>query len=334
MSLPEPVTLALREAGLDPVYVEDLARATLEEDLGGGVDVTTVATVPDDQRSVAVLQSREQGVIAGVPVAEAVFTAVAGSDVEFERHLADGDLVGPGDRVLTVHAHTRDLLVAERTALNLVCRLSGIATATRAWVDALAGTSAVVRDTRKTTPLMRPLEKYAVRAGGGQNHRSTLSEAALIKDNHVAAAGGVAAAYHAVTRAFPDVDVEVEVDDLAGVAEAVEAGAELILLDNFTVDEVLEAVSLVDGRALLEVSGGLTLAQAGAYGATGVDYLSSGALTHSVKALDLGLDIVSVDTAAVGPSGVTPSGGEPRGVEPRGVEPRGVGPITSLAREP
>lgn len=301
MSLPEPVALALREAGLDPVYVEDLVRATLEEDLGGGVDVTTSATVPQEQQAVAALVSREAGVVAGIPVVEAVFAAVGGTDARFERHCADGDLVGPGSKVLTVSARTHDVLIAERTALNLACRLSGIATATRAWTDALAGTSAAVRDTRKTMPLMRPLEKYAVRVGGGQNHRSTLSEAALIKDNHVLAAGGVAAAFRAVRQAYPDIDVEVEVDDLAGVTEAVEAGAELILLDNFSVDDVLEAVNIVDGRALLEVSGGLSLDQARAYAATGVDYLSVGALTHSVKALDLGLDVVSVGAAAPPP---------------------------------
>ncbi|PSL02450.1 nicotinate-nucleotide pyrophosphorylase [carboxylating] [Haloactinopolyspora alba] len=299
MSLPEPVALALREAGLDPLYVEDLIRATLEEDLGGGADVTTVATVPEEQWASAVLEARQPGVIAGVPVVEAVFAAVGGADVELERHVADGDAVDAGAKVLTVGARSRDVLLAERTALNLAGRLSGIATATRAWVEA-AGDGAVVRDTRKTTPLMRTLEKYAVRVGGAANHRSTLSESALIKDNHVVAAGGVGAAYRAVREAYPDVDVEVEVDDVAGAVEAVEAGAELVLLDNFTVDEVTDAVQAVDGRARLEVSGGLTLDAAGAYAATGVDYLSTGALTHSVQALDLGLEIVGVDAGAAG----------------------------------
>ncbi|WP_199520982.1 carboxylating nicotinate-nucleotide diphosphorylase [Jiangella anatolica] len=294
MSLPEPVTLALREAGLDPRYVEDLARATLEEDLGGGEDVTSAATIPPGQRAVAVLGSREAGVLAGLPVAEAVFAATD-PGVELERHVADGAEVQAGSKVLTVHGRTRDLLLAERTALNLASRLSGIATATRAWADVLAGTSAAVRDTRKTTPLLRPLEKYAVRVGGGVNHRSTLSESALIKDNHIAAAGGITAAFQAVRQAYPDVHVEIEVDDIDGALEAVEAGAGLVLLDNFSVDDVLEAVKAVDGRARLEVSGGLTLAQAGAYAATGVDYLSTGALTHSVRALDLGLDLVAVE---------------------------------------
>ncbi|RIQ30971.1 carboxylating nicotinate-nucleotide diphosphorylase [Jiangella rhizosphaerae] len=295
MSLPEPVTLALSEAGLDPRYVEDLVRATLEEDLGGGEDVTTAATVPADQRAAAVLGAREAGVLAGLPVAEAVFAATD-AGVEIERHAADGAEIEAGAKVLTVHGRTRELLLAERTALNLASRLSGIATATRAWVGALAGTSAAVRDTRKTTPLLRPLEKYAVRVGGGVNHRSTLSESALIKDNHIAAAGGITAAFQAVRRAYPGIPVEIEVDDVNGAREAVEAGADLVLLDNFSVDDVLEAVKVVDGRARLEVSGGLTLAQAGAYAATGVDYLSTGALTHSVQALDLGLDVVAVET--------------------------------------
>lgn len=294
MSVPEPVVLALREAGLDPLYVEDLIRATVEEDLGGGADVTSQATIAPDQRASAVLETREAGIVAGLPVMEAVFAAVAGDDVELERHVADGDAVGAGSKILSVHARTRPLLLAERTALNLGSRLSGIATATRRWVEAIAGTGAVVRDTRKTMPLMRPLDKYAVRVGGGQNHRSTLSESALIKDNHVAAAGSVTAAYQAVRTAHPDLPIEVEVDDVADAIAAVEAGAELVLLDNFTVDQVVEAVEAVDGRARLEVSGGLTVEQAPAYAATGVDYLATGALTHSVRALDLGLEVVAV----------------------------------------
>lgn len=295
MTLPDHVIGALREAGLDPRYVEDLVRATLEEDLAGGADVTTEATVPPTQSARADLVAREPGVVAGLPVVEAVFAAAAGPEVAVERHVREGDRVPAGATVLTVYAGTRGLLVGERTALNLVCRLSGIATATRAWADALEGTTAVVRDTRKTTPLLRPLEKYAVRVGGGQNHRSSLSEAALIKDNHVIAAGGVAAAFDAVRHHFPGVPVEVEVDDLAGAIEAVDAGAELIMLDNFGLAEIRAAVAAIGGRARLEVSGGLTLDVARAVGETGVDYLAVGALTHSVAALDLGLDVKSVD---------------------------------------
>lgn len=184
MSLPEHVTTALTESGLDPIYVEDLVRATLEEDLDGGLDVTSVATVPDEQRAHAVLSPREPGVVAGLPVVMAVFAA-AGPDLAIEIHAADGDRVSAAQRLLIVEGRTRHLLLAERTALNLAARMSGIATATRAWTDALDGLKARVRDTRKTTPLLRPLEKYAVRVGGGVNHRSSLAEAALIKDNHV-----------------------------------------------------------------------------------------------------------------------------------------------------
>jgi nicotinate-nucleotide pyrophosphorylase (carboxylating) len=196
-----------------------------------------------------------------------------------------------------VRARTRDLLTGERSALNLLCHLSGIATATRAWADLLEGTGAKVRDSRKTTPGLRSLEKYAVRCGGGVNHRMSLSDAALVKDNHVIAAGGVANAFRAVRAEFPELDVEVEVDTLEQVGEVLEAGADLILLDNFTPAETAEAVRLVAGRATLESSGRLSLDVARAYAETGVDYLSVGALTHSSPILDIGLDLRE-DTAA------------------------------------
>ncbi|NED94854.1 carboxylating nicotinate-nucleotide diphosphorylase [Phytoactinopolyspora alkaliphila] len=293
MSLAEPITSALRDVGLDPLYVEDLVRATIEEDLDGGIDVTTEATVSEEQRARATIAAREAGVVAGIPVMEAVFGAAV-DDVVLERRVADGSWVEPGTPLLAVTGPTRQILLAERTALNLGSRLSGIASATRAWADALAGTNAVVRDTRKTTPLLRPLEKYAVRVGGGENHRSSLSESALIKDNHIAAAGSITAAFEAVRQHAPGIPVEVEVDDVHGAVEAVRAGAELVLLDNFTVEQVREAVNAVGRHARLEVSGGLTLDRAADYGATGVQYLSVGALTHSVAGLDLGLDIESV----------------------------------------
>jgi len=296
MTLPDHVTAALTEAGLDPRYVEDLVRATLEEDLDGGEDVTSTATVPADQRARAHLNARAAGVIAGVPVVRAVVAAVAGNDATVQIAADDGDRVAAGQTVLTVEARTRDLLLVERTALNLASRLSGIATATRAWADAVDGLGVSVRDTRKTTPLMRPLEKYAVRVGGGANHRASLSDAALIKDNHVVAAGGVAAAYRAVRQAHPEIPVEVEVDDVAGAVEAVEAGATTVMLDNFTVDEVRDAVQKVGDRATLEISGGLSVDDARAYAETGAHYVSVGALTHSARALDLGLDLdVGVD---------------------------------------
>ncbi|MFD3680526.1 carboxylating nicotinate-nucleotide diphosphorylase [Streptomyces sp. NPDC058613] len=281
----------LADAGLDPIEVEDIAHMALSEDLDGGVDVTTVATVPEDAEAVADFVAREDGVVAGLRIAEAVFSVVCTEAFEVERHAEDGDAVKAGQLLLSVRARTRDLLTAERSALNILCRLSGIATATRRWADVLDGTTAKVRDTRKTTPGLRALEKYAVRCGGGVNHRMSLSDAALVKDNHVIAAGGVAQAFAAVREAFPDVPVEVEVDTLEQVGEVLEAGADLILLDNFTVTRTAEAVALVAGRATLESSGRLTLESARDYALTGVDYLAVGALTHSSPILDIGLDL-------------------------------------------
>ncbi|MFC9913697.1 carboxylating nicotinate-nucleotide diphosphorylase [Streptomyces sp. NPDC059862] len=281
----------LADAGLDPVEVEDIANVAIQEDLAGGVDVTTVATIPEDAVATADFVAREAGVVAGLRVAEAVMSIVCEDEFEVERHVEDGDRVAEGQKLLSITTRTRDLLTAERSALNLLCRLSGIATATRAWADVLEGTNAKVRDTRKTTPGLRSLEKFAVRCGGGVNHRMSLSDAALVKDNHVVAAGGVAAAFKAVREAFPDVPIEVEVDTLHQLREVVDAGADLILLDNFTPGECEEAVALVHGRAALEASGRLTLDNARAYADTGVDYLAVGALTHSSPILDIGLDL-------------------------------------------
>jgi nicotinate-nucleotide pyrophosphorylase (carboxylating) len=299
VSLPGPVGARLSAAGLDPDEVERLVRAALAEDLAGGVDVTTVATVPPQQHRVADVVARAPGVVAGIAVAEAAFVA-AGSEaggaddtgaVVTTPVRGDGDRVDPGDVVLTVGGPTVALLTAERTALNLLCHLSGVASLTRRWVDAVAGTGAVVRDTRKTTPLLRALEKYAVRCGGGENHRMSLSDAALVKDNHVLAAGDVAAAYARVRERWPDLEVEVEVDTVADAVAAAAAGAGLVLLDNMTPPQLRTAVRAVAGRARLEASGGLTLATAREVAATGVDYLAVGALTHSAPVLDLGLDL-------------------------------------------
>ncbi|MFJ3882020.1 carboxylating nicotinate-nucleotide diphosphorylase [Streptomyces sp. NPDC090077] len=281
----------LVDAGLDPIEVEDIAHMALSEDLDGGVDVTTVATVSEEAEAIADFVAREAGVVAGLRIAEAVFSVVCTEAFEVERHAEDGDKVEAGQLLLSVRSRTRDLLTAERSALNILCRLSGIATATRRWADVLEGTKAKVRDTRKTTPGLRSLEKYAVRCGGGVNHRMSLSDAALVKDNHVVAAGGVAQAFKAVREAFPDVPVEVEVDTMHQVREVVDAGADLILLDNFTVPETEEAVTIVAGRAVLESSGRLTLETARAYAETGVDFLAVGALTHSSPILDIGLDL-------------------------------------------
>ncbi|AYN40092.1 carboxylating nicotinate-nucleotide diphosphorylase [Streptomyces dangxiongensis] len=281
----------LAAAGLDPIEVEDIANVAVQEDLDGGVDVTTVATIPEEAVATADFTAREAGVVAGLRVAEAVLSVVCTDEFEVERHVEDGDRIEAGQKLLSVTTRTRDLLTGERSALNILCRLSGIATATRAWADALEGTRARVRDTRKTTPGLRSLEKFAVRCGGGVNHRMSLSDAALVKDNHVVAAGGVAQAFEAVRETFPEVPIEVEVDTLHQLREVVDAGADLILLDNFTPGECEEAVAIAGGRALLEASGRLTLANARAYAETGVDFLAVGALTHSSPILDIGLDL-------------------------------------------
>lgn len=285
----------LADAGLDPVEIEDIAHLAIEEDLDHGVDVTTVATIPEEAVSTADFTAREAGVVAGLRVAEAVVSVVCTDEFEVERHVDDGDRVEAGRKLLSVTTRTRDLLTAERSALNLLCRLSGIATATRAWADVLEGTDTRVRDTRKTTPGLRSLEKFAVRMGGGVNHRMSLSDAALVKDNHVVAAGGVTLAFKAVRETFPDVPIEVEVDTLHQLREVVDAGADLILLDNFTPGECEEAVAVVGGRALLEASGRLTLDTALTYAKTGVDFLAVGALTHSSPILDIGLDLREAD---------------------------------------
>jgi nicotinate-nucleotide pyrophosphorylase (carboxylating) len=295
LSAPPAIAARLAAAGLDPDAVTGFVRMALAEDLAGGVDVTTAATVPAGTRGRGELVARSAGVLAGVPVAELVFALVpADEPLSVQPHAADGDEVAAGQVVLTVTGSVASILTAERTALNLICHLSGIATLTRQFVDAVAGTGASIRDTRKTLPGLRALQKYAVRCGGGVNHRMSLSDAALIKDNHVAAAGSVAAAFTAVRERVPGLPVEVECDTLAQVAEAIEAGASLILLDNFTLEEMEQAVALAAGRVKLEASGRITVPAAGAIAATGVDYLAVGALTHSAPVLDIGLDLSSV----------------------------------------
>jgi nicotinate-nucleotide pyrophosphorylase (carboxylating) len=276
---------------LDPAYLQRLARAALDEDLDGGLDVTSEATIPEGATAWGDFVARVDGTVAGLPAAEAVMRVVVGDVLEVEHHYIDGASVKAGDVLMSVHGPTRALLTGERTALNVLCHLSGVATVTRSWVDAVLGTRARIRDNRKTTPLLRPLEKYAVRCGGGVNHRMSLSDEALVKDNHVVAAGGVAEAYHRVREAFPAVPVQVEVDSIAQAVEAVDAGAALLLLDNMSTEELREAVRAVGGRARLEASGGLTLARAREVAETGVDFLAIGALTHSAPALDIALDL-------------------------------------------
>ena len=290
--LPPEVTARLEAAGLVAADVAALVQTALAEDLAGGADVTTGATVHPDTSGSADLAARSAGVVAGLPVAAAVFRlGPAGDQITATFPANDGDRVAPGQPVLTVTGRVSPILTAERTALNLLCHLSGIATLTRQFVDAVAGTGAKIRDTRKTVPGMRALQKYAVRCGGGVNHRMSLSDAALVKDNHVAAAGSVSAAFAAVRAAAPGLPVEVECDTLDQVAEALGAGADLILLDNFSVDELAAAVRLTAGRAKLEASGRITLGTARAIAQTGVDYLAVGALTHSAPVLDIGLDL-------------------------------------------
>jgi nicotinate-nucleotide pyrophosphorylase (carboxylating) len=288
------VTCRLRTAGLDPADVERAIRAALEEDLRYGPDVTSAATAPAHARATAEVAAREPGVLAGLPVALAVLDAAGIPPEAAEPAAGDGDRIEKGAAVLRIEAPLRELLGAERTLLNFLTHLSGIATATRAWADALAGTGCAVRDTRKTLPGLRQLEKYAVRCGGGLNHRMGLGDAALIKDNHVAAAGGVAPAIKAVRAVAPGLPLEVECDDLDQVQEALDAGAELILLDNMGLAALRAAVGLARGypSVRLEASGGLRLDQARAVAETGVDFVAVGALTHSSPALDLGLDLL------------------------------------------
>jgi nicotinate-nucleotide pyrophosphorylase (carboxylating) len=274
-----------------------IARA-LEEDLRYGPDVTTLATVPADTTTTASMATREPGLIAGVEIALLVLDEVIGPDgYQVKHRVDDGTLLEAGAAALVVEAPTQGLLTAERTMLNLVCHLSGIATTTAAWVDAVDGTKAQIRDTRKTLPGLRALQKYAVRVGGGVNHRMGLGDAALIKDNHVAAAGSVVAALRAVRAAAPGLPCEVEVDSLEQLdevlAEDLGDGA-LVLLDNFPVWQTQIAAQRRDARAphtKLESSGGLSLDTAAEYAGTGVDYLAVGALTHSVRVLDIGLDV-------------------------------------------
>ncbi len=287
MTLSDATRTAL--GGLDADAVEDLARRTVAEDLAGGVDVTSTATVPETLMGTAAFVPRAPGVVAGLGVAMACIEVVG--PVTWDVVGVDGPAAA-GQIVLQMSGPVRTLLTGERSALNLLCHLSGVATATAAWVAAVAGTGARIRDTRKTTPGLRALEKAAVVIGGGVNHRMSLSDAALVKDNHVVAAGGVAPAFRAVRELWPDLDVEVECDTVAQVADVVAAGADLVLLDNMSLADMVASVALCTAAGVrTEASGGLTLDRARAVAETGVDYLSIGALTHSAAVLDLGLDL-------------------------------------------
>lgn len=269
----------------------DLIKAALAEDLAGGVDVTSTATISADAELKAEFVARESGVIAGIEMAKAVLTEVGVAEIEVL--VQEGAIVSAGEVLIRVSGNARAILLAERTALNFLGHLSGIATLTNRWINAISGTNCEVRDTRKTTPGWRELEKFAVRMGGGTNHRMSLSDAALIKDNHIAAAGGVKAAFNAVRSEFPTSPIEIEVDTLEQLAEALPLKPDLVLLDNMSPEQCRAAVSLVAGQTKLEASGGITLELARAYAETGVDYLAIGALTHSAKNFDIGLDVRS-----------------------------------------
>jgi len=294
-ALPGKLLAELTEAGLDPRRIYAAIVDALAEDLpadGPGVDVTSEATITDDARGTADFGAREPGVVAGLGIAALTFAYVLGDDVEVTDRLPDGTRVAPGDVVMRVSGPIKGLLIAERTALNFASHLSGVATAAAAWVDALEGTGARVLDTRKTLPGYRALQKYAVHCGGGVNHRFSLSDMALVKDNHVVAAGGVLPAYEAVRARYPDLPVEVEVTDLDQLRLLLDAGCERVLLDNMSNAMMAEAVAINAGRAVLEASGGLTFDRAREVAETGVDFISVGALTHSVKVFDIGMDLV------------------------------------------
>ena len=267
----------------------DLIKRALAEDLQGGQDITSVATVSGSEKVVADFVSRKAGVVAGIDMASAVLEEVGLTDIEVL--VKDGASVKQGEVLMTVRGDTRAILLAERTALNFLGHLSGIATLTRTWVDAIAGTTCEIRDTRKTTPGMRLLEKYAVRMGGGTNHRMSLSDAALIKDNHIAAAGGVAQAFSKVRTEFPTSSIEIEVDTLDQLREVLPLKPDVVLLDNMSPAQCAEAVSIVAGATKLEASGGISLENAKAYASTGVNFLAIGALTHSAPVFDIGLDM-------------------------------------------
>jgi nicotinate-nucleotide pyrophosphorylase (carboxylating) len=295
--LPDCSIARLPVLNLDREFVDRIVRGALEED-GAFNDVTTQTTVPPDQRGRGVFLAKENGVLAGLPVAEAAFGAVD-AGVEFRPLAREGERMEAGKVIAEVEGRLASILPAERVALNFLQRLSGTATLTRALVDAVAGTDVRIVDTRKTTPGLRYLERYAVRAGGGHNHRYNLADGVLIKDNHIAAGRSRGLSLRDVLLAAREgaphtQRIEVETTNMAEVREAVEAGADVILLDNMTPEQMAAAVKEIGGRALTEASGGITLANVRSIAETGVDIISSGALTHSAKALDISLDLETV----------------------------------------
>jgi len=292
VALPPMKSLLRPDAFLSPLEIEAAVTRALEEDLGRAGDITSIATVPEDAPGCADLNARQAGVIAGLPLVAAAFKRLS-PDVEINPHARDGAAITAGTRLMTISGDARGILGAERVALNFLGHLSGIATATAAFVARIAHTKARVICTRKTTPGLRALEKYAVRCGGGYNHRFGLDDAMLIKDNHIAVAGGIAAVLsRAKAAAGHLVKIEIEVDSLDQLKDVLDVGlADVVLIDNFDLESMRRAVAMVAGRLVIEASGGITLESATAIAETGVDYLSSGALTHSVQNLDVGLDI-------------------------------------------
>ena len=294
MTTKEQVYENLRSNGLEPELVQALVDLAISEDLMGGTDVTSLATIPEIQISELDVVTRSPGVIAGINIAALVFLSVTNKKIEIELCVEDGKKVDAKTCLLTAKGSTIDLLTAERTALNFLGHLSGIATTTNKWVNEISGTNAKVRDTRKTTPGLRLLEKYAVKAGGGTNHRMSLNDQALIKDNHIVASGSIKSAVEKVKDKFPELEFEIEVDNLEQLNEALAVDAKLILLDNFSIEDLKKAVEFVNKKAKLEASGGITLENARKIAETGVDFLAVGALTHSAPVLDIGGDLRTV----------------------------------------
>ena len=278
----------LKNLGLSPNHIFQQVKDAISEDLAGGQDLTSVATITQSQVSTADFTTRASGVVSGLHVVAAVLEYCGVN--HYEVLVDEGAKVSAGKVLITAQGNTQKILLAERTALNFLSHLSGISTLTNQWVSEISGTKCQIRDTRKTTPGLRMLEKFAVRMGGGVNHRLSLSQAALIKDNHIMAAGSISDAFNAIKKMYPDKSIEIEVDSIDQLKEAIRLKPDLILLDNMSTNQCSEAVSITNGLVKLEASGGIAITNAKAYAATGVDYLAIGSLTHSAPALDIGLD--------------------------------------------
>jgi nicotinate-nucleotide pyrophosphorylase (carboxylating) len=278
----------LKNLGLSPNHIFQQVKDAISEDLAGGQDLTSVATITQSQVSTADFTTRVSGVVSGLHVVAAVLEYCGVN--HYEVLVDEGAKVSAGKVLITAQGNTQKILLAERTALNFLSHLSGISTLTNQWVSEISGTKCQIRDTRKTTPGLRMLEKFAVRMGGGVNHRLSLSQAALIKDNHIMAAGSISDAFNAIKKMYPDKSIEIEVDSIDQLKEAITLKPDLILLDNMSTDQCSEAISITNGLVKLEASGGIAITNAKAYAATGVDYLAIGSLTHSAPALDIGLD--------------------------------------------